>query len=411
MKTRILKDMKTSIFRKAILCLTLVLGSLAALAQEVTVTVTPIQRILPPQVMLYINDPGRYFNIQLINNSQVTQNVYLAMTVEQIHPSSGLHVAVPAKRQPQKPFTIAPGQVRQLTMVELKTMFNHVVKSEVQATPGLFESYTDGTFGLLPEGTYEAHLTAYKWDPALANPVPVSNPVTGKCQFMVCYKAQAPQFILPMATGLALRDMSVAKLSRQNPQFTWREPVLTCNPAAQRYTYDIKVVELYPGQQPDDAMDHNPAIYLQRSIMTPLAMVPKSSLDRMKADKTYLAQVTARTTSGARMLNYVQIENGGKSPWRMFRVVDSEFEKPGKVVKPDKTVKPGKVVTPGQVVTPATPVGGVVANLTGDDDGKEENEKNGDEKKDEEDGDGYSEGAAFNRTLSFQKCCYQISII
>lgn len=386
MKTRILKDMKTSIFRKAILCLTLVLGSLAALAQEVTVTVTPIQRILPPQVMLYINDPGRYFNIQLINNSQVTQNVYLAMTVEQIHPSSGLHVAVPAKRQPQKPFTIAPGQVRQLTMVELKTMFNHVVKSEVQATPGLFESYTDGTFGLLPEGTYEAHLTAYKWDPALANPVPVSNPVTGKCQFMVCYKAQAPQFILPMATGLALRDMSVAKLSRQNPQFTWREPVLTCNPAAQRYTYDIKVVELYPGQQPDDAMDHNPAIYLQRSIMTPLAMVPKSSLDRMKADKTYLAQVTARTTSGARMLNYVQIENGGKSPWRMFRVVDSEFEKPGKVVKPDKTVKPGKVVTPGQVVTPATPVGGVVANLTGDDDGKEKVDQTpGDDEKKEDD--------------------------
>ena len=378
--------MKTSIFRKAILCLTLVLGSLAALAQEVTVTVTPIQRILPPQVMLYINDPGRYFNVQLINNSQVTQNVYLAMTVEQIHPSSGLHVAVPAKRQPQKPFTIAPGQVRQLTMVELKTMFNHVVKSEVQATPGLFESYTDGTFGLLPEGTYEAHLTAYKWDPALANPVPVSNPVTGKCQFMVCYKAQAPQFILPMATGLALRDMSVAKLSRQNPQFTWREPVLTCNPSAQRYTYDIKVVELYPGQQPDDAMDHNPAIYLQRSIMTPLAMVPKSSLDRMKADKTYLAQVTARTTSGARMLNYIQIENGGKSPWRMFRVVDSEFEQPGKTVKPGKVVTPGNVVKPGKVVTPVTPVGGVVATLAGGDDGKEEaGQTPGDEEKKEDD--------------------------
>ena len=386
MKTRILKDMKTSIFRKAILCLTLVLGSLAALAQEVTVTVTPIQRILPPQVMLYINDPGRYFNIQLINNSQVTQNVYLAMTVEQIHPSSGLHVAVPAKRQPQKPFTIAPGQVRQLTMVELKTMFNHVVKSEVQATPGLFESYTDGTFGLLPEGTYEAHLTAYKWDPALANPVPVSNPVTGKCQFMVCYKAQAPQFILPMATGLGLRDMSVAKLSRQNPQFTWREPVLTCNPSAQRYTYDIKVVELYPGQQPDDAMDHNPAIYLQRGIMTPLAMVPKSSLDRMKADKTYLAQVTARTTSGARMLNYIQIENSGKSPWRMFRVVDSEFEKPGKTVKPGKVVTPGNVVKPGKVVTPVTPVGGVAANLTGDDDGKEKVDQTpGDDEKKEDD--------------------------
>jgi hypothetical protein len=201
--------------------------------------------------------------------------------------------------------------------------------------------------------------------------------------------------------------MSVAKLSRQNPQFTWREPVLTCNPSAQRYTYDIKVVELYPGQQPDDAMDHNPALYLQHGIMTPLAMVPKSSLDRMKADKTYLAQVTARTTSGARMLNYIQIENGGKSPWRMFRVVDSEFEKPGKVVKPDKTVKPGKVVTPGQVVTPATPVGGVVANLTGDDNEKKDDEKKDEEKKEEkDDADKDSSGASVDSAsvkYSFKK--------
>ena len=86
MKTRILKDMKTSIFRKAILCLTLVLGSLAALAQEVTVTVTPIQRILPPQVMLYITEPANYFNVSLTNTGKDNANVYLVMQVEQVNP-------------------------------------------------------------------------------------------------------------------------------------------------------------------------------------------------------------------------------------------------------------------------------------------------------------------------------------
>ena len=331
--------------RRLSLYLVLLAVTLAAAAQEVTVNVMPIQRILPPQVMLYINNPGNYFNVQLINNSQVTQNVYIAMTVEQIHPSSGLYVMVPAKRQPQMPFTLAPGQVRQLTMVELKNMFNHVVKSEVQTTPGLFDSYTDGTFGLLPEGQYEAKLTAYKWDPALANPVPVSNPVSGKCQFTVCYKAQAPQFILPMAMGTDLRHMSVAKLSRQNPQLTWREPVLACNPLAQRYTYDIKIVELMIGQQPDDAMDHNPAVYQQRGIMTPVATVPKVALDRMKKDKTYVAQVTARTSGGSsRMLNYTLIENQGKSPYRLFRVVDSEIELP----KVDKETPKEPVKEPEQ---------------------------------------------------------------
>lgn len=324
------------------LYLVLLTAVLTAAAQEVTVNVVPVQRILPPQVMLYINDPGNYFNVQLINNSQVTQNVYIAMTVEQIHPSSGLHVIVPAKRQPQTPFSIAPGQVRQLTMVELKKMFNHVVKSEVQTTPGLFDSYTNGTFGLLPEGQYEACLTAYKWDPTLANPVPVSNPMTGKCQFTVCYKAQAPEFIQPIAIGTGLRDLNVAKLNRQNPQLTWREPVLACNPRAQRYTYDIKIVEMMVGQQPDDAMDFNPAVYQQRGIMTPVATIPKVALDRMKKDKTYLAQVTARTSgSSARMLNYTLIENEGKSPYRMFRVVDSEIQPPFKKNDP-KTKEPEK---------------------------------------------------------------------
>lgn len=339
-------------------------------AQEVTVNVMPVQRILPPQVMLYINNPGNYFNVQLINNSQVTQNVYIAMRVEQILPSTGLHVIVPAKRQPQTPFTVAPGQVRQLTMVELKNMFNHVVKSEVQTTPGLFDSYTDGTFGLLPEGQYEACLTAYKWDPALANPVPVSNPMTGKCQFTVCYKAQAPQFILPMAIGKGLNDLNVAKLSRQNPQLTWREPVLACNPKAQRYTYDIKIVEMMPGQQPDDAMDFNPAVYLQRGIMTPVATIPKVALDRMKKDKTYLVQVTARTSgSAARMLNYTLIENEGKSPYRMFRVVDSEFETPKK--KDDGKPKDQDKKDPGDSGNPEVPVDTGGAGGDGEDTGGE----------------------------------------
>nr|MCR5679284.1 hypothetical protein [Prevotella sp.] len=352
--------MKDGILRKAGLCLTLLLGSIAALAQEVTVTVTPVQRILPPQVMLYINDPGRYFNVQLINNSQVTQNVYLAMTVQQIYPSTELYVTVPANRQPQAPFSIAPGRVRQLTMVELKNLFNHVVKSEVQTTSGLFDSYTNGRFGLLPEGQYEARLTAYKWNPALANPVPVSNPMMGKCQFTVCYKAQAPQFILPMATGTSQSLLNAAKLNRQNPQLTWREPVLACNPAAQRYTYDIKIVELLSGQQPDDAMDRNPAVYLQRGLMVPMATIPKVSLDRMKKDKVYLAQVTARTSStSARPLNYLLIENEGKSPYRMFRVVDSEV--PG---------GKGKVTpTTSGTVTPVITGGDTSNSLTGDDKG------------------------------------------
>ena len=343
-----------NVIRKLTINLVLLSAPLMTTAQEITVNLMPVQRILPPQVMLYINNPGNFFNVQLVNNSQVTQNVYMAMTIEQIHPYSGMHVIVPAKRQPQTPLTIAPGQVRQLTMVELKNMFNHVVKSEVQTTPGLFDSFFDGKFGNFPEGLYEARLTVYKWDPDLANPVPVSNPITGKCQFTVCYKAQAPQFIQPMTISTELHDLSVAKLNRQNPQLTWREPVLACNALAQRYIYDIKIVELMIGQQPDDAMDYNPAVYQQRGIMTPVAIIPKVSLDQMKKDRTYIAQVTARPNgSSARMLNYSMIENDGKSHYRMFRVVDSEFDQPeAKEPKPQEVAQEPKPNT--QEVSQAT---------------------------------------------------------
>ena len=39
------------------------MSTLMAFAQEVIVNITPVQEVLPPQVMLYIADPGKYFNI------------------------------------------------------------------------------------------------------------------------------------------------------------------------------------------------------------------------------------------------------------------------------------------------------------------------------------------------------------
>ena len=40
-------------------------SSICAFAQEVLVTVIPTQQVLPPQVLLYLADPGKYFTITL----------------------------------------------------------------------------------------------------------------------------------------------------------------------------------------------------------------------------------------------------------------------------------------------------------------------------------------------------------
>ncbi len=306
-------------YRSIISALALFLSMLSLWAQDVTITVTPVQRILPPQAMLYVSNPGKYFNVSLTNNTQVTQNVYMGMQLSQVFPESGLSISTPATRQPRQPIVIAPGSTRQLTLVEIKQLFNHIPSNEISTTPGLFDDYANGSFGLLPEGDYTAHLTAYKWDPTLATPVVVSNPISGTCNITICYKAQAPQFITPTLMGSEL--LAVATVSESNTQFTWTESTIMCNPRAQLFRYDFVVKEMMPGQQPDVAMDRNPVVYQSLDLLVPMCVIPPTVINKLDKTKVYVAQVTAKAV-GKNPLDYVLLENNGKSTYRMFRFGD-----------------------------------------------------------------------------------------
>ena len=236
-------------YRSIAILATWFVSVLCAWAQEVIVTVTPTQQVLPPQVLLYLADPGKYFTITLTNTTADVQQVHLGLQLEQTIPSSDLAISTPAHRQPKAPFVIQPNSAYTLNSVEMKKLFDHIPSSEIQCPANLFDNYQNGSFGLLPEGTYRAKVTAYRWNnPKLPTPVVVSNPEGGWCTFQVCYKAQAPQFLTPMVN--AMNESAMAQLDPLNAQFTWTMPVIACGVAAS-YTYDFKVVELYPGQQPD----------------------------------------------------------------------------------------------------------------------------------------------------------------
>ena len=319
----------TSIFAK----LALLFGVLTAHAEDITVVITPVQQILPPQALLYVANPGNYFNITLINSSAETKNVYLGMSVEQTSPSNSLSVSIPANRQPQQPIAVGPGQSRQLSLVEMKTLFNHVPMNEVKATPGLFDSYNNGSFGLLPEGIYKAQVIAYQWNPTLATPVALSSPSAGICNFTVCYKAQSPEFLTPMA------QLGVATLSTQTPFFTWKQPIVACNPAAVNFTYTFRMVEMIPNQQPDVAIKNNAVFYEVKDLMTPMVTIPFNFVSRLDKAKTYAVQVTAKATgTGANQLNYVDIENDGKSNILMVKITSSKVDIP--VVEEEEEPEP-----------------------------------------------------------------------
>ena len=307
-----------------------VAGMLNAAAQDIMVTVNAIQPTLPPQAMLYVNNPGNYFNVSLINSSGETQNVYLVMNLEQVNPNSGLYVKIPPLYQPEHPITVAAGNTRILNMVEMKNLFNHVPGEKIATTPGLFSDYQNGAFGLLPEGQYRLRLTAYRWEPGRDDPIAVSSPNGGQCIFNVCYQAQSPEFLLPSATG---QDTGgVCTVSKHNAMFTWKEPVVACNLGAARFTYTMKVVQLADGQTPDDAILYNPSVYEKSGLLSPMCILPQERIRNMVDGVTYVARVTAQQAGIANTyLNYALIENQGNSDLKLFRLEPDN----GTVTKPE----------------------------------------------------------------------------
>lgn len=295
------------------------IGFINIQAQEIVVTVAPTQQVLPPQVLLYLTDPGKYFNITLTNTTADVQRVYISFQIEQIEPSGSLSLSTPPHRQPATPFTIQPNSYYQLSMADMKRLFDHIPANEVSVPENLFNDYTGGSFGLLPEGTYQIHITAYRWENQPNNhPTVVSNPAAGYATFNICYKAQSPEFITPSTIGSLTPE--VAEVDPLNAQFTWTQPVITCGSNFSNYNYDFRVVELLDGQYPDYALDNNPIIYQSKGLLTTMCMIPINTItSKFNTNSKYVAQVTATGARG-NPLNYVLIENGGKSPYKIFRI-------------------------------------------------------------------------------------------
>ena len=207
----------------------------SAPAQDIIVTVTPTQQILPPQVLMYVADPSNYFTITLTNTAAETRQVYLGMEMQQVMNPSGLYIVTPPKRQPSSPFVVPANSSYVLSVADMKRLFDHIPSNEISAPQNLFNDYSNGGFGLLPEGDYQIRMTAYKWDPALATPVVMSDPGGGICIFTVCYNAQPPEFIMPM-TDLGSEELTqVADVNVTQPLFTWKTPIVPCNAMASRY--------------------------------------------------------------------------------------------------------------------------------------------------------------------------------
>lgn len=311
--------------KKMILSFVMLITVSSAMGQEILVTVSPTQPVLPPQAMMYLDNPSKFFNIRITNLTNKVQNIYLGLDLKQVIPDNRMSMKTPANRMPQRPLTLNPNQTKILTRAEARQMFAHLFLNEVSLSGGVLTDYTNGIMALLPEGTYMGHITAYRYDPSLKTPYVLNNPNSGFCQFQICYRAQAPQFLTPTyllhpSKGLLPGRFELALLDEDNPQFTWTEPAMNCN-TVRRYKYTLKIVRLMEGQTHEDALNYNPIVFQRGGLLVPSCRIPAPIMRTMfDKESHYVAQVTAEARDGNLEKNFVMIENEGKCEPLTFRL-------------------------------------------------------------------------------------------
>ncbi|MBR1791114.1 MAG: hypothetical protein IJ754_05110 [Bacteroidaceae bacterium] len=307
------------------------IAPLAAVAQNdcFSISVTPTQNVLPPQVGDYLQNPGKYFNISVTNKTDQNQVFYLCIQLEQVTDVAGMPASLSVSSPPEypgTPFIVGGKQTLALTSEDMKRFFNHVPLSAMRFSADLFSTVGTSDYGLLPEGEYRVSISAYKWDQSLINqhglidtPIGLSNPdETGFNSFQVCYRAQAPQFSAPtdMLGVTELQNLKAIQLPLMNPVFTWTEPVVNCTRAAVNYTYTLTIKEKLSQQAPDEAMNYNPVIYEVKGLSTPQCILGQNAIKRLLDKHVYVAQVTARSNADA--MSYLMVENQGKSQVLLF---------------------------------------------------------------------------------------------
>ena len=317
-------------------------------AQDVLVNANTTRSPLPPQALNYFEDPGRFFTVSLQNMSSETLNIFLGVQIEQINPADGVGLTTPIDLMPEQGITLPPNMTspRTLSLLEMKNLFKHLSTKDIVLTGPSFSDYQSGTVGLLPEGHYCGKVTVYRLEYGSTNPQVLSNPLTGKCYFDICYSAAAPIITEPsslmsnlisnpeinkeadfVSAGYSVfgqndESLNAATLDKNSPLFIWREPQLTCSSQKYQYNYTLNLYKITPGQSPEEAIESHIVSYTKSNIMTPQYLIPSTAIPSLLALKSYfVAEVVAEPkVKDLNSEQYSTVENDGRSPFIVVRL-------------------------------------------------------------------------------------------
>lgn len=303
-----------------------------AYAQEVQVNLRAKMDPMPPQVMNYISTPGNYFDVQLINTSDQALNVFITIDVKQKTGGSQLHLWTPNNIQPNTPITLAPSQTLLVNPSLLQQQFRQLDPSQVYLEGGKVSDFYDtGIVGLLPEGDYEAQIMVYRWDLASSAPQVLSNSLSGKCSFTICYSADAPLFLTPAYNSFDADFKSedekwkAAIVDPNDFRLTWMVPVMKCNGANRSYNYQLNIYPIGPTMvNPEEAvvLGTKAKSFKLSSNICPVTPIEVAAIKRFatKDSPYFVAQVVATPTiTNKDNMYYSTISNNGRSNLLVFR--------------------------------------------------------------------------------------------
>lgn len=319
--------------------------SLSVSAQEIQVLVTPIYNPMPPQGMMYINNPGRYFNITLKNLTDQTQNVILGFDVRQLFPDQGLSVTTPSTYKPARGIVVPPSGQVSVTQAQLREMCRYIPLNQVTITGAdVLENYDGGNLGLLPEGSYQVHVTAYKLDYAAQYPEVLSNPLHGNCNFDICYNAQAPSFLTPRYMkpvsdagpesqndlyrmyGQDDESLEAVALESDNAVFSWTAPVMNCSRTPVNYTYTLELYRMQPGRNAEEAIsDGIRTLQIQNINNTTYRLSSTVIRQLLSLNSYFVVRVQAVPDNNDKdNEKYTTVENNGYSPLQTVRFIEQK---------------------------------------------------------------------------------------
>ncbi len=292
--------------------LLLLFAATAAKAQSVQVLLTQKVANLPSTASSYIDDPFRYFSIQLIVSGAGSGGIDVYTDFDFRLEGQGSFVNTRPNSFPAQPLHLKEGA---------NMLTPDMIKGQLR---GRTETYIDVNNPLnslqLQEGTYTLCVTPYLWSERNnPNRTPLTA-IDGCTNFNICYTGSAPELVSPLAGAqLGLNGFYVLPATRKLT-FRWTGVISNCSGSRTHFKYKLKVVKVLPSQNYQDAIRFNPPVF-STEVRNKTFVVLDTLLDakvQLEHGELYVAEVEAEQINISSNLETLSLSNEGRSQLSTF---------------------------------------------------------------------------------------------